>query len=122
MARHEQSDYEGLRRRCVKLSQLGWKQLAIAQAFGLTQVWVSRTLTKYRQLGIAALQGESERGHLLGCQINNFRTWLTNSVKVQSTTDFREPSGPGRVLMKSSKSVRRCGILVSAMTPLRWGV
>lgn len=55
MATYKQSDYEALRRRCVELSQAGWKQLAIAQAFGLTQPWVSRTLKKYQQQGITAL-------------------------------------------------------------------
>ena len=34
MASYKQSDYEALRRRCVELSQAGWKQMAIAQAFG----------------------------------------------------------------------------------------
>jgi transposase len=62
MASYKQSDYEGLRRRCVELSQSGWKQLAIAQAFGLTQGWVSRTLTKYRQLGMDALQEGKRTG------------------------------------------------------------
>ncbi|GAB4041890.1 helix-turn-helix domain-containing protein (plasmid) [Spirosoma sp. SC4-14] len=51
MASYKQSDYEALRRRCVELEQAGWKQQAIAQAFGLTQGWVSRTLTKYQQKG-----------------------------------------------------------------------
>jgi hypothetical protein len=32
MATYKQSDYEGLRRRCVELSQAGWRQLAISQA------------------------------------------------------------------------------------------
>ena len=62
MASYKQSDYEGLRRRCVELSQSGWKQLAIAQAFGLTQGWVSRTLTKYRQVGMGALQEGKRTG------------------------------------------------------------
>jgi len=56
MASYKQSDYEALRRRCVVLSQAGWKQLAIAQAFGLTQGWVSQTLKKYREQGVTALQ------------------------------------------------------------------
>ncbi|WP_425291180.1 helix-turn-helix domain-containing protein [Spirosoma linguale] len=33
----------------------GWKQSKIAQALGLTEGWVSRTLTKYRQQGQAGL-------------------------------------------------------------------
>ncbi|MFD2572240.1 transposase [Spirosoma soli] len=55
MAIYKQSDYEALRRRCVELSQQGWQQSAIAQAFGLTQPWVSRTLKKYRLQGKQAL-------------------------------------------------------------------
>ena len=62
MASYKQSDYEALRRRCVELSQTGWKQLAIAQAFGLTQPWVSRTLKKYQQQGVAALQEGKRTG------------------------------------------------------------
>ena len=62
MASYKQSDYEALRRRCVELSQSGWKQLAIAQAFGLTQPWVSRTLKKYQEQGIAALQEGKRTG------------------------------------------------------------
>lgn len=34
MAIYKQSDYEALRQRCVELRQAGWKQNAIAQAFG----------------------------------------------------------------------------------------
>lgn len=62
MATYKQSDYEALRRRCVELSQAGWQQLAIAQAFGLTQPWVSRTLKKYRQQGVTALQEGKRTG------------------------------------------------------------
>ena len=62
MASYKQSDYEALRRRCVELSQAGWKQLAIAQAFGLTQPWVSRTLKKYQQQGVVALQEGKRTG------------------------------------------------------------
>jgi transposase len=62
MASYKQSDYEALRRRCVELSQAGWKQLAIAQAFGLTQPWVSRTLKKYQQQGVTALQEGKRTG------------------------------------------------------------
>jgi transposase len=62
MASYKQSDYEALRRRCVELNQAGWKQLAIAQAFGLTQPWVSRTLKKYHQQGVTALQEGKRTG------------------------------------------------------------
>lgn len=62
MASYKQSDYESLRGRCVELSQAGWKQLAIAQAFGLTQPWVSRTLKKYQQHGASALQEGKRTG------------------------------------------------------------
>jgi len=62
MTSYKQSDYEALRRRCVELHQAGWKQLAIAQAFGLTQPWVSRTLKKYQQQGATALQEGKRTG------------------------------------------------------------
>lgn len=62
MAIYKQSDYEALRQRCVELRQAGWKQNAIAQAFGLTQGWVSRTLTKYRLRGATALQEGKRTG------------------------------------------------------------
>jgi transposase len=62
MASYKQSEYETLRRRCVELSEAGWKQSAIAQAFGLTQGWVSQTLKKYRQLGVLALKEGKRTG------------------------------------------------------------
>jgi len=62
MASYKQSDYEALRRRCVELSQAGWKQLAIAQALELTQPWVSQTLKKFKQQGVTALQEGKRTG------------------------------------------------------------
>lgn len=62
MAIYKQSEYEALRRRCVELNQAGWQQAAIAQAFGLTQPWVSRTLKKYNQQGLTALQEGKRTG------------------------------------------------------------
>lgn len=62
MASQKQIEYELLRRRCVALDQQGWKQNAIAQALGLTQGWVSRTLTKYRQQGSDALAWQKPPG------------------------------------------------------------
>ncbi|MFC5410868.1 winged helix-turn-helix domain-containing protein [Larkinella bovis] len=62
MASYKQTEYEVLRRRCVALHQQGWKQVAIAQALGLTQGWVSRTLTKYQQQGQAALAWRKPAG------------------------------------------------------------
>jgi transposase len=55
MATYKQADYEALRRQCVELKQAGWRQAAIAQAFGLTQGWVSQTLKTYREQGDAGL-------------------------------------------------------------------
>ncbi|GAB3264856.1 hypothetical protein GCM10027347_32230 [Larkinella harenae] len=55
MATYKPSDYELLRKRCAALKDQGWKQTKIAQALGLTEGWVSRTLKKYRQDGQAAL-------------------------------------------------------------------
>ena len=62
MAIYKQSDYEALRRRCAELRQASWQQAAIAQAFGLTQPWVSRTLKKYNQQGPTALQEGKRTG------------------------------------------------------------
>lgn len=62
MASYKQTEYEVLRRRCAALHQQGWKQVAIAQALGLTQGWVSRTLTKYRQQGQDALAWRKPAG------------------------------------------------------------
>ena len=55
MASYKQTEFEVLRRRYVALHQQGWKQVAIAQALGLTQGWVSRTLTKFHEQGQDAL-------------------------------------------------------------------
>lgn len=62
MASYKQTQYEVLRRRCVALQQQGWKQVAIAQALGLTQGWVSRTLTKFRQQGQKGLAWQKQPG------------------------------------------------------------
>ncbi|MGV3556904.1 helix-turn-helix domain-containing protein [Larkinella arboricola] len=62
MASYKQTEYEVLRQRCAALAQQGWKQVAIAQALGLTQGWVSRTLTKYRQQGQDALAWRKPAG------------------------------------------------------------
>lgn len=62
MATYKRRDYEALRQNCVRLSQAGWQQLAIARAFGLTQPWVSRTLKKYQQQGLTALQEGKRTG------------------------------------------------------------
>lgn len=61
-AKYLPKEYEVFRRRCVELRHLGWKQEAIANAFGLTQGWVSRTLTKYDQQGEAALLYRKAKG------------------------------------------------------------
>jgi len=62
MASYKQTQYEVLRRRCVALDQQGWKQVTIAQALGLTQGWVSRTLTKFRQQGQQGLAWQKQPG------------------------------------------------------------
>lgn len=62
MGNYKQSDYEVLRRRCVELNQVGWKQGSIAQALGLTQGWVSQTLKKYREQGALALEWKKPTG------------------------------------------------------------
>lgn len=55
MAIYKQADYEALRRRCVELKQMGWRQADIARAFGLTEGWVSQTLKTYREQGDSGL-------------------------------------------------------------------
>jgi transposase len=62
MATYKQADYEALRRRCVQLKQAGWKQAAIARAFGLTEGWVSQTLKTYREQGEAGLMTGKRTG------------------------------------------------------------
>ncbi|MFD2569226.1 winged helix-turn-helix domain-containing protein [Spirosoma soli] len=62
MTTYTPSDYELLRRRCAHLKDQGWKQATIAQALGLTEGWVSRTLKKYRQEGQAALAWRKPHG------------------------------------------------------------
>ncbi len=61
-AKYKPKDYEVLRRRCVALWQEGLKQKAIAAALGITQGGVSRTLTKFKQQGEAALQYHKPTG------------------------------------------------------------
>ena len=62
MAAYKPSDYELLRRRCAELKDQGWKQSKIAQALGLTEGWVSRTLKKYRQDGQVGLAWRKPSG------------------------------------------------------------
>lgn len=62
MASYKQTEYEVLCRRCAALHQQGCRQVAIAQALGLTKGWVSRTLTKYRQHGQDALAWRKPAG------------------------------------------------------------
>jgi transposase len=62
MATYKPSDYELLRRRCAQLKEQGWKQTTIAQALGLTEGWVSRTLKKYQLEGQAALTWRKPNG------------------------------------------------------------
>ena len=62
MVAYKPSDYELLRRRCAELKGQGWKQSKIAQALGLTEGWVSRTLKKYRHQGQAGLVWRKPNG------------------------------------------------------------
>lgn len=62
MATHKQSNYEFLRRRCAELKQLGWKQVDIAKALGLTPGWVSRTIKKYNEGGFDGLVWRKPKG------------------------------------------------------------
>lgn len=69
MATLKPSDYELLRRRCAELKENGWQQNRIAQALGLTEGWVSRTLKKYRQDGQAGLVWHKPNGP--ACRLTN---------------------------------------------------
>ena len=69
MTIYKPSDYELLRRRCADLKEAGWKQTNIAQALGLTEGWVSRTLKKYRQDGKPALAWHKPTGP--ACRLTN---------------------------------------------------
>ena len=62
MATLTPSDYQLLRQRCAQLKEQGWKQTKIAQALGLTEGWVSRTLKKYRQDGQTGLAWRKPKG------------------------------------------------------------
>ena len=62
MATLTPSDYQLLRQRCAQLKEQGWKQAKIAQALGLTEGWVSRTLKKYRLDGQAGLAWRKPKG------------------------------------------------------------
>ena len=96
MASYKQTEYEALRRRCAALHQQCWKQVAIAQALGLTQGWVSRTLTKYRQQGQHALAWRKPPGA---------KARLTNEQLVQLVAELNkgaEQHGfPGQVWTRS---------------------
>lgn len=121
MASYKQNQYEALRRRCVELSQAGWKQNAIAQAFGLTQGWVSQTLKKYRDKGALALQEGKRTGApsrltaqqltqlvdelKLGPQHHGFTGAIWTRPRVNEVTKKRfgvsyDPSQIGRLLKK----------------------
>lgn len=144
MANYKQSDYEALRRRCVELNQAGWQQAAIAQAFGLTQPWVSRTLKKFNQQGVTALQ-EGKRtgaparlsveqlGQLVielnkGAQHHGFSgsIWTRPRVNEVIRKFFRvsyDPSQVGRILKKvgwSRQLPQRRAIQQDAQAVAQW--
>ena len=52
-----------LRRRCVELKEIGWKQKDIALALGLTEGWVSQTLKKHRNQGPQGLTTRKPTGY-----------------------------------------------------------
>ncbi|WP_245776881.1 helix-turn-helix domain-containing protein [Spirosoma endophyticum] len=112
-----------LRRLCVELCQAGWQQAAIAQAFKLTQPWVSRTLKKYNQQGLTALQegrrtgaparlSAEQLGQLVielnkGAEHHGFSGafWTRGRVNEVIRKFFRvsyDPSQVGRILKKVS--------------------
>lgn len=128
MVAYKPSDYELLRRRCAELKDQGWKQSKIAQALGLTEGWVSRTLKKYRQDGQIGLAWRKPSGpncrltdeqlvHLLaelnkGAEHHGFSgaVWTrprVNEVIKKLFGISYDPSQVGRLLKKAGWSLQK---------------
>lgn len=128
MAKYKQSDYELLRRRCAELKEAGWKQAKIAQALGLTEGWVSRTLKKYRENGEAGLIWRKPHGPTnrlteeqlkklaqelnKGAESHGFtgEVWTRVRVNAVIKTMFGvsyDPTQVGRILKKAGWSLQK---------------
>ena len=128
MITYKPSDYELLRRRCAELKDAGWKQVAIAQALGLTEGWVSRTLKKYRQDGQSGLVWRKPRGatsRLTTSQLNELvheldlgavhhgfenGVWTRSRINELIKTRFGvsyDPSQVGRLLKKAGWNLQK---------------
>jgi len=59
LKRHE---YIGLRKRCIEMHQAGIAKLRIAEALGRAPSWVTTTIQKYQEGGMAALEGKKPPG------------------------------------------------------------
>ena len=128
MIAYKPSDYELLRRRCATLKEAGWKQVAIAQALGLTEGWVSRTLKKYRQDGQSGLVWRKPQGPPCRLTTNQLtelvieldkgathhgfadgiwtRHRINELIKKQFNVSY-DPSQVGRLLKKAGWSLRK---------------
>jgi transposase len=125
---HKQSDYELLRRRCAELKDAGWKQVAIAEALGLTEGWVSRTLKKYKQEGQTGLIWRKPKGPTArltnqqlidlidelnkGATHHGFDDGLWTRQRIKELIKIRfevsyDPSQVGRLLKKAGWSLKK---------------
>lgn len=106
MATLTPSDYQLLRQRCAQSKEQGWKQTKIAQALGLTEGWVSRTLKKYRQDGQAGLAWRKAKGP--ACRLTDEQ--LTQLVK-ELNKGAEHHGFPGHIWTRPrvNEPGRRCG-------------
>lgn len=126
MATYKRTELEALRRRCIELKDQGWAQTRIADAFGLSQAWVSRTLRAYRQGGAAALLARKAAGKIpaltteqlqglvealnQGPQAHGFALWTRRNVGAVAEKLYgvgHDPSHIGRLLKKVGWSRQR---------------
>ena len=55
-------EYVGLRKRCIEMHHLGIVRLRIAEALGRAPSWVTTTIQKYQEGGMATLEGKKPPG------------------------------------------------------------
>lgn len=124
----KRQEYIGLRKRCVEMYLSGTGKSAIAKALGRAPSWVTSTLRKYGQGGIAALEGKKPSGappkldaeqirELItelekGAQAHGFagELWTRNRVNIVIQRKFNtsyDESQIGRILKKAGWSKQR---------------
>lgn len=126
MANYKRAELEAFRRRCVELKEQGWAQTHIAEAFGLSQAWVSRTLNAHRHGGTNALAARKAAGKTpaltseqlqglvealnQGSQAHGFALWTRRNVGAVAEKLYgvrHDPSHIGRLLKKVGWSRQR---------------